>query len=67
MPYVKLWIICKPSSHVCNDKSTKKDKLNLVMNVWSQLCWSTSLWPIVQAGLKPVFVDVDPNFEYFIK
>ena len=25
------------------------------------LCWSTSLWPIVQAGLKPVFVDVDPQ------
>jgi len=25
------------------------------------LCWSTSLWPIVQAGLKPKFVDVDPN------
>ena len=24
------------------------------------LCWSTSLWPIVQAGLKPKFVDVDP-------
>lgn len=23
------------------------------------LCWSTSLWPLVQAGLKPVFVDVD--------
>jgi len=23
------------------------------------ICWSTSLWPIVQAGLKPVFVDVD--------
>ena len=23
------------------------------------LCWSTSLWPILQAGLKPVFVDVD--------
>jgi CDP-6-deoxy-D-xylo-4-hexulose-3-dehydrase len=23
------------------------------------LCWSTSLWPIVQAGLKPVFIDVD--------
>ena len=22
------------------------------------LCWSTSLWPIIQAGLKPVFVDV---------
>jgi len=25
------------------------------------LCWSTSLWPIVQAGLVPKFVDVLPN------
>jgi len=24
------------------------------------VCWSTSVWPIVQLGLKPVFVDVDP-------
>ena len=24
------------------------------------LCWSTSLWPIIQSGLKPVFVDIDP-------
>jgi CDP-6-deoxy-D-xylo-4-hexulose-3-dehydrase len=24
------------------------------------VCWSTSLWPIVQAGLVPVFLDVDP-------
>ena len=23
------------------------------------LCWSTSLWPIVQSGLKPKFVDID--------
>ncbi|MDB9760503.1 aminotransferase class V-fold PLP-dependent enzyme [Pelagibacteraceae bacterium] len=23
------------------------------------LCWSTSLWPLVQAGLKPKFVDVN--------
>ena len=23
------------------------------------LCWSTSLWPLVQFGLRPVFVDVD--------
>ena len=23
------------------------------------VCWSTSLWPILQAGLKPVFVDVN--------
>ena len=25
------------------------------------LCWSTSLWPLVQAGLKPVFVDINPK------
>ena len=25
------------------------------------LCWSTSLWPIVQSGLKPKFVDIDPD------
>jgi CDP-6-deoxy-D-xylo-4-hexulose-3-dehydrase len=25
------------------------------------LCWSTSLWPVVQAGLKPIFIDVDKN------
>jgi len=25
------------------------------------LCWSTSLWPLVQAGLKPVFVDINSS------
>ena len=25
------------------------------------LCWSTSLWPLVQCGLKPKFIDVDPK------
>ena len=25
------------------------------------LCWSTSLWPIIQSGLKPVFIDIDEN------
>lgn len=25
------------------------------------VCWPTSLWPIVQAGLKPKFIDVDIN------
>ena len=25
------------------------------------ICWSTSLWPFYQAGLKPVFVDADVN------
>jgi len=23
------------------------------------ICWSTSLWPLVQHGLKPIFVDID--------
>ena len=23
------------------------------------ICWSTSLWPIIQSGLKPIFVDID--------
>lgn len=25
------------------------------------VCWSTSVWPIIQMGLEPVFVDVDPT------
>jgi len=25
------------------------------------VCWSTSLWPIIQHGLKPIFVDIDLN------
>ena len=40
----------------------RKNKLNsgdkiIVPNI----CWSTSVWPIVQMGLIPVFVDVDPT------
>ena len=25
------------------------------------VCWSTSVWPVIQMGLRPIFVDVDPN------
>lgn len=25
------------------------------------VCWSTSLWPVIQANLTPVLVDVDPD------
>jgi CDP-4-dehydro-6-deoxyglucose reductase, E1 len=25
------------------------------------VCWSTSLWPLVQMGLRPVLIDVDPS------
>mgnify|MGYP001376540796 CR=1 FL=1 len=25
------------------------------------LCWSTSLWPLVQTGLKTKFIDIDPQ------
>jgi CDP-4-dehydro-6-deoxyglucose reductase, E1 len=25
------------------------------------LCWSTTIWPLIQHNLVPVFVDIDPN------
>ena len=25
------------------------------------VCWPTSLWPLVQAGLKPKFIDVEKD------
>ncbi len=38
----------------------KKNKLKVGDEVLiPALCWSTSLWPIVQAGLVPKFIDVD--------
>ena len=40
----------------------KKKKYNLKKDdeiIIPALCWSTSLFPIIQMGLKPVFVDVD--------
>ncbi len=40
----------------------RKKKLNIGDEVLIPgICWSTSLWPLVQYGLKPVFVDVDVN------
>jgi CDP-4-dehydro-6-deoxyglucose reductase, E1 len=41
-----------------NPKSKKRLKRNDECLI-PALCWSTSLWPIIQAGLKPKFVDVD--------
>jgi CDP-6-deoxy-D-xylo-4-hexulose-3-dehydrase len=35
----------------------KKNDMFLIPAV----CWSTSLWPFVQAGLRPVFLDVNIN------
>ena len=32
------------------------------------ICWPTSLWPIIQSGLKPIFVDIDKkNFNIDLK
>ena len=40
----------------------KKNKLNRGDEcLIPSLCWSTSLWPIIQAGLKPKFIDIDPE------
>ena len=43
-----------------NPKNKKKIKNNDEC-ILPAICWSTSLWPIVQSGLKPVFIDVDLN------
>ena len=38
----------------------KKNKLKVGDEVLiPALCWSTSLWPIIQSGLVPKFVDID--------
>jgi len=42
----------------CNPMRNNKFKVGDEVLVPS-VCWPTSLWPLVQAGLKPVFVDVD--------
>ena len=44
----------------CSPYRKKKFKRNDEVIIPS-LCWSTSLWPLVQAGLKPVFIDVNPK------
>ena len=41
-----------------NPKNKKKIRNNDEC-ILPAICWSTSLWPIVQSGLKPKFVDVD--------
>ncbi len=44
--------------------TNNKSRYNLNKNdevIIPTLCWSTSLYPIIQTGLKPVFVDVDIN------
>ena len=41
-----------------NPENKKKIKINDECII-PALCWSTSLWPIVQSGLKPKFIDVD--------
>ena len=43
-----------------NPKNKKKIRNNDEC-ILPAICWSTSLWPIVQSGLKPVFIDVDLN------
>ena len=40
----------------------KENKLNYNDKfIIPAICWSTSLWPFIQSGLKPVFVDVSKN------
>ena len=49
-----------------NPKNKNRIKLNDEC-ILPAICWSTSLWPIVQSGLKPKFIDVNLktfNLEY---
>jgi len=40
----------------------RKKKLNIGDKIIvPNICWSTSVWPLIQMGLIPVFVDIDPN------
>jgi CDP-6-deoxy-D-xylo-4-hexulose-3-dehydrase len=44
----------------CLIKKKKKKRLKKGDEVLiPSVCWPTSLWPIIQSGLKPIFVDVD--------
>ena len=53
----------------CLTNPYRKKKLNKGDEVLiPSICWSTSFWPIIQSGLKPVFVDVDrENFNINLK
>jgi CDP-6-deoxy-D-xylo-4-hexulose-3-dehydrase len=42
-------------------KSNKKPFFKGAEVIVPALTWSTTIWPIIQAGLKPVFVDSDPS------
>jgi len=42
-----------------NPKVTKLKKDDEVLI--PAICWSTSLWPIIQSGLKVKFIDIDPK------
>lgn len=44
-------------SNPLNNKKLKKNSEILI----PAICWSTSLWPIIQNNFKPVFVDVEIN------
>ena len=51
------------------NKSIQKKKIKKGDEVLiPSICWPTSFWPIIQSGLKPVFVDVDrENFNIDLK
>ena len=43
------------TNHLRTDRLSPGDEVLI-----PAVCWSTSLWPIIQMGLVPIFVDVDP-------
>lgn len=43
------------SNHKRTNRLRKGDRVLVPV-----VCWSTSVWPIIQMGLEPVFVDINP-------
>ena len=55
---VEFRFICKSSSSKCTLQSKRKKTFKGDEVLIPAICWSTSLWPIIQNGLIPKFVDV---------
>lgn len=49
-----LLAIAALTNYMCKNKLEKGDKI-----IVPTICWSTSVWPLIQCGLEPVFVDVE--------
>ena len=57
---LSFFCLANPVTQLNNNFNKKKFKKNSEVIVCG-LSWSTTIWPIIQCGAKPVFVDCDPD------